>query len=107
MPAYIIVDIEVHQPEPYKEYLKQITPTVIACGGKYLARGAEVDVVSGDWRPNRVVMMEFPDRATAQHWATCEDYAPIHDLRNQYATANMVIIDGHVDVRPGNYTQST
>lgn len=97
MAAYVIVDIEVHNRELYPNYLAQITPTVFACGGRYLVRGADVQVVSGSWQPKRMVVMEFPDLNTAQHWANCAEYAPIHALRNQYATANMVIVEGSVD----------
>ncbi|GGA72865.1 hypothetical protein GCM10011369_13260 [Neiella marina] len=100
MSAYVIVDIEVQNADKYQHYLQQITPTVAACGGRYLARGADVQVLSGDWQPNRVVIMEFADRASAEHWATCREYAPIHALRNRYANANMVIIDGQIDVKP-------
>ena len=97
MPAYIIVDIDVHNPEAYRYYLARITPTVAECGGRYLVRGAESEVVSGDWQPKRLVVMEFPDRATARHWATCDEYQPIHALRNATASANMVIVEGSVD----------
>ena len=99
MAAYVIVDIDVHNPEKYREYLAQITPTVLSCGGKYLVRGANSEVVSGNWQPKRLVVMEFPDIGTARHWASCDEYAPIHALRNQYASANMVIVEGSVDFR--------
>lgn len=97
MVAYVIVDIEVHNPENYKDYLAKITPTVFACKGRYLVRGAQAGVISGSWQPKRLVVMEFPDLATANHWATCEDYAPIHALRNANASANMIIVEGSVD----------
>lgn len=97
MPAYVIVDIEVHNPEKYPEYLALITPTVAACGGRYLVRGATSQVISGDWQPKRLVIMEFPDVKTAHYWATCAEYAPIHALRNQYASANMLVVEGSVD----------
>lgn len=97
MTAYIIVDIEVHNTERYPEYLARITPTVSACGGRYLVRGANPDIISGNWRPKRLVVMEFPSLQIAQHWANCEEYAPIHALRNQYAKANMIIVEGSVD----------
>lgn len=97
MTAYIIVDIEVHNPEKYPEYIAQITPTVFACGGRYLTRGPRIEVVSGDWQPKRLVIMEFPSLQIAQHWAHCEEYAPIHALRNQYASANMIIVEDSVD----------
>lgn len=97
MAAYVIVDIDVHNPENYKDYLTKITPTVVACGGRYLVRGAQAEVISGDWQPKRLVVMEFPDLATANYWATCEEYAPIHALRNANASANMIIVEGRVD----------
>jgi uncharacterized protein (DUF1330 family) len=97
MTAYVIVDIEVHNTEKYPEYLAQITPTVLACGGRYLVRGANAEIISGDWQPKRLVVMEFPSLAIAQHWATCDENAPIHALRNQYASANMIIVEGSVD----------
>lgn len=97
MVAYVIVDIEVHNAEKYREYLAQITPTVFACNGRYLVRGANSQVISGAWQPKRLVVMEFPDLATATHWATCAEYAPIHALRNANASANMIIVEGSVD----------
>ncbi len=99
MTAYVIVDIEVHNLEKYPEYLAQITPTVSACGGRYLVRGAKADVISGEWQPKRLVVMEFPSLANAQHWATCDEYAPIHALRNLYASANMIIVEGSIDFK--------
>ncbi|ACE83666.1 DUF1330 domain-containing protein [Cellvibrio japonicus] len=97
MGAYVIVDIEVHNREKYPEYLAQITPTVYACGGRYWVRGAQAEVVSGQWQPKRLVVMEFPSVEVARHWATCAEYAPIHALRNAYASANMIIVEGSVD----------
>ncbi len=97
MPAYVIVDIEVHNREKYPEYLAQITPKVFACGGRYLVRGGEAEVVTGTWNPKRLVIMEFPSLAVAKYWVTAEENAPIHALRNAYATANMIVVDGSVD----------
>jgi len=97
MHAYVIVDIEVHNRERYPEYLAQITPTVLAVGGRYLVRGASAEVASGDWQPRRLVIMEFPSLAVARTWVYGAQTAPIHALRNAYASANMVIVEGSVD----------
>lgn len=99
MTAYVIVDVEVHNPEVYKEYLAKITPTVYENGGTYLIRGADTQVVTGDWQPKRMVMMQFPSLQVAQYWATSEAYADIHAIRNANATANMVIVEGSVDFK--------
>lgn len=97
MTAYVIVDIEVINIEKFPEYTKQITPTVLACGGRYLVHGVDITIVSGNWQPKRLVVMEFPDINIANHWVTCDENAPIHALRNQYANANMIIVEGAVD----------
>jgi uncharacterized protein (DUF1330 family) len=40
MTAYVIVDIEVIDPEGYKEYVKLAPEAVKLYGGKYTSRGA-------------------------------------------------------------------
>lgn len=41
MPAYIIVEIEIHDPETYEEY-KKLTPVSLAAyGGKFIVRGGK------------------------------------------------------------------
>ncbi|MGD8176368.1 DUF1330 domain-containing protein [Marinimicrobium sp. ARAG 43.8] len=97
MSAYIIVDIDVHDPDTYRDYLTKITPTVAACGGRYRVRGADSETLYGHWQPKRIVVMEFPDWAQAHHWATSEEYRPIHQLRQSSATVNMVLVDGTVE----------
>jgi uncharacterized protein (DUF1330 family) len=99
MTAYVIVDVEVHNPEAYKEYLAKITPTVYENNGTYLVRGADSQVVSGSWQPKRMVVMQFPSLKVAQYWATSDVYADIHALRNANADANMVIVEGSVDFK--------
>lgn len=97
MAAYVIVDIEVHNPVAYREYLALITPTVAECGGRYLVRGAETEVVGGQWQPKRLVVMEFPSLRVARHWVYAERYQPIHALREANASVNMIIAEGSVD----------
>lgn len=103
MSAYVIVDIEVYDPETYKHYLCHITPTVAECGGRYVVRGGDIQVLSGHWEPQRLVIMEFEDLKWARHWASCEAYQPIHRLREQSASVNMVIVDGRVQ-KPEEFT---
>ena len=39
-PAYIIVDVDIHNPEEYERYKQKVVPIVTSFGGKYLARAA-------------------------------------------------------------------
>src|SRR5678816_86745 len=59
MPAYIIVDVTVNEPEEYATY-RQLTPASIAAyGGKFVVRGGVAETLEGDWQPGRMVVLEF------------------------------------------------
>lgn len=94
MPAYVIVDIAVHDPERYETYKQQAGPTVTALGGKYLARGGRTEVLEGDWQPNRLVILEFPTAEQAKAWLNSSEYAPARAIRHATAHSNMVLVEG-------------
>lgn len=94
MAAYVIVDIEVKDAEGYEEYKKLAAPAVIACGGKYLARGGMVEVLEGEWLPKRLVILEFETIEKAKNWLNSAEYAPARALRHKYAVTNMVVVEG-------------
>ena len=50
MPAYVIVETDVSDPERYEHYKTAASAAVTAHGGRYLVRGGEQDVLEGDWR---------------------------------------------------------
>jgi len=94
MTAYVIVDIEVSDPEGYKEYAKMAPDTVKLYGGKYIARGGANETLEGDWQAKRLVILEFPSVEQANKWLYSPEYAPARALRHQYARSNMVVIEG-------------
>jgi len=59
MPAYVIVEIEIVDPTGYEEYKKQAGATVQKYGGKYIVRGGTTEVLEGDWKPKRIVILQF------------------------------------------------
>ncbi len=94
MTAYVIVDIEVTDPEGYAEY-KSLAPAAVALyGGKYIARGGQTETLEGDWQPKRLVILEFPSIEQAKAWLNSPEYAPARALRHRYAKSTMVVIEG-------------
>jgi uncharacterized protein (DUF1330 family) len=53
MSAYLIYDVDIHDPAPYGEFMEKIKPLVKSFGGKYLVRGGAHEVLEGEWRPSR------------------------------------------------------
>jgi uncharacterized protein (DUF1330 family) len=95
MPAYVIADVEVHDPEAYRAYQRQASDIAAHYGGRVVVRGGRTEPLEGNWQPARVVIIEFPsfDKATA--WYGSPEYQAILPIRHQHATTNFVcVIDG-------------
>jgi uncharacterized protein (DUF1330 family) len=94
MPAYIIADMEIHDPEKAAEYRRRVEPLVAKHGGTYLARGGEIKVLDGEWAPKRIVILSFPDLATAEAFYNDPDYQPVKALRQAATTGSLIVTEG-------------
>jgi uncharacterized protein (DUF1330 family) len=94
MSAYIIVEIEVLDPVGYEEYKKQAGATVAQYGGKYIVRGGKTEVLEGDWKPKRIVVLEFESMRRAKEWLACEEYREPRKMRHRTAKTNMILVEG-------------
>ena len=94
MPAYLIADVEVTDPELFAEYRELVEPTVNAFGGRYIARGGETVFLEGDRSPNRTVIIEFPSIEQARAWHDSDEYAPAKDMRFRSANSQVIIVEG-------------
>jgi uncharacterized protein (DUF1330 family) len=94
MPAYLIAHIDVKDPDRYKDYIQMSPISIKKYGGRFIARGGNVDVLEGTWQPKRLVLLEFPSVEAAREWYASEDYAPAKALRQATSTGDLVIIEG-------------
>ncbi|HEY8835933.1 MAG TPA: DUF1330 domain-containing protein [Chthoniobacterales bacterium] len=94
MSAFVIVEIDVHDPIGYEEYKKRASATVEAHGGKYIVRGGKTEVLEGDWQPKRVVVLEFDSMDRAKEWLNCEEYREPRKMRHATARTNMIAVEG-------------
>jgi len=94
MTAYMIVDLKVHDPEGFEEYRQGVPAVIAKDGGEYLVRGGDFEVIEGDWRPNRLVIFRFPDRAAIKRFFDDPDYAELKALRHRVSESIVVAVDG-------------
>lgn len=95
MAAFIIADVRIDNPDDYPAYMKQAKAIAEKYGGRYRARGGELDVIDTElWTPTRLVIIEFPDMASAKAFAHSEEYAPVAAIRHANAKSTVVIVDG-------------
>jgi uncharacterized protein (DUF1330 family) len=103
MPAYVAVDISIHDPATYERYKVLAPPSIGLYGGRYLVRGGTIIALEGDWDPERFVILEFPSADDARNWWISPEYAEAKALRQRSAQTQMLLIDGPaVDPRPSN-----
>jgi len=94
MPAYIIVEIEIDDPQLYEDYKKQTPISLAVYGGKFIVRGAKTEALEGDWNPQRIVVIEFATLERAKEWWASEEYAPAKALRQRIAHTKMLVVEG-------------
>ena len=95
MAAYLIFAIDITDPEGFKkEYAERVGATHEKYGGKLLVPGGTCDTLEGDWRPNRVAMLEFENAEQARRWYSSEEYAPLKDARLKTAITRLFLIEG-------------
>lgn len=94
MAAYVIVDLEVLDPDGFEEYKKSVVPIVKKWGGKYVVAGGNVETLEGNWKPKRIVVIEFLSVSRAKEWLKCDEYSEVGKIRHRTAKTNMLLVEG-------------
>ena len=94
MAAYVIAQVEITDPQAFERYRAEVPATLAAFGGRFIVRGGASETLEGDWQPKRLVILEFPDRATAKAWWSSQAYAAPKALRQRSAHTELIVIDG-------------
>jgi uncharacterized protein (DUF1330 family) len=94
LPAYVIVETDIQDPEQYARYQEASPGAVAEGGGRFLVRGGELAVLEGDWRPKRLVLLEFEDLEAAKRFYDSPVYQDARRLREGAASLNMVAVQG-------------
>ena len=92
--GYVIAQITVHDTESYKEYIKQVLPTIELFGGEFLVRGGRSESFEGTPPGERNVVIRFPDYQSAHDWYHSDAYAPAKKMRMAASTSVQTIVEG-------------
>ena len=92
MAAYFVCTMHVHDPETYRKYTA-LTPAIVARhGGRFLTRGDEVSTHEGETFRERMVIIEFPNRAAAEAWYNDPDYQKASEFRRAASNSGRMIL---------------
>jgi uncharacterized protein (DUF1330 family) len=94
MAAYWIGAHEIIDPIVFQDYLRQVVPLIERFGGRYLTDTASMQILEkAAWRPDRVLIVEFPNRAALDAWYHSPEYRPLLALRQQSCRDLLVVLE--------------
>ena len=94
MPAYVVVQIDIHDPQTYERYKELAPPAIAKYGGRYIVRGGKTEILEGGWHPSRLVILEFPDTNAARNWWASPEYSEAKALRQRASKSEMLLVEG-------------
>jgi len=93
--GYLLVTMNVSDPERYKQYMAEAPTAVKAFGGEYLVRGGKHETLEGEWNPHRIAVLRFPSYEKAKAFYNDPQYQQIRQKRlgaTEYF--HMVLVEG-------------
>ena len=94
MKAYLVLDLSVNDFGGFRKYIAEIPAFIAKHSGKYLVQGVQPTTVEGDWRPERMVIIEFPERAKAEAFLSDPEIQALFKVRHDTTTSKLVLADG-------------
>ena len=92
--AYVVVDARSSDPERMVEYRRLAQLAVARYGGRYLVRGGPYETLEGRWQPQRLVVLEFPDRNAARTFYDSPEYLAARAVREGVSDFDMLLVEG-------------
>ncbi|MBO9649520.1 MAG: DUF1330 domain-containing protein [Variovorax sp.] len=94
MSAYIIANVQVTNPAQYEDYKKWSSEAMKVHGAEVCVRGGKVEVLEGDWHPERIVILKFPDVEAAKKFNSSPEYSKARASRQGAAVMRMIVVEG-------------
>ena len=94
MAAYVLAEIEIINPDGYKEYTTHVPATIAKYGGRFLVRGGNAEILEGEWPQRRRVLLEFPSWEQAKRWWDSPEYEKPKAMRQAASKGRLILMDG-------------
>ena len=94
MKAYLVLDFSVNDLGGFRKYIAEIPAFIARHSGKYIVRGVQPTTIEGDWKPERMVIIEFPEREKAEAFLDDPEIQGLFKVRHDTTTSKLVLVDG-------------
>ena len=95
MPAYVIGEAQILNPEAMKPYGPMIVASVKKYGGRYLARGARPEVLEGGPAHN-ILIIEFENADAARRWYASPEYQAAKAVRQGNSNLRLILVEDFI-----------
>ncbi|MGI9090803.1 MAG: DUF1330 domain-containing protein [Gemmatimonadaceae bacterium] len=80
-----------------ERYIPIASASIAKFDGKYLVRGNSAkETLEGGWKPEYLIVVEFPDADRLREWYHSEDYAPALEVRHRAGPRDLILVEGSV-----------
>ena len=97
--GYWVAQVDVSDPEAYKAYVAANQAPFHEYGARFLVRAGQHQPVEGRCR-SRLIVIEFPDYATALACYHSPEYQDAMKLRLPCAVADVAVVEGYDGAQP-------
>jgi uncharacterized protein (DUF1330 family) len=94
MKAYLVLDFSVNDLGSFRKYIAEIPAFIERHSGRYIVRGVEPTAIEGDWKPEHMVIIEFPNREKAEAFLSDPEIQALFKVRHDTTTSKLVLVDG-------------
>ncbi len=95
MPAYVVANYKVTNPEAFEPYVPAVVPVITGAGGEIVVADFESDPVEGN--PGHVtVVLKFESKDAINAWYTSDEYEAVKGLRTDNSEGQVTVVDGFV-----------
>ena len=94
MNAYLILDLSITNVDGFMEYVNRIPEHIEKHHGRYVVQGVAPTVMEGGWKPDRVVVLEFPSREHAENFLDDPEARELFAIRHSTTNSKLILVDG-------------
>jgi uncharacterized protein (DUF1330 family) len=91
--AYLVLDLSVNDFGGFRKYIAEIPAFIAKRSGKYTVQGVQPTTIEGEWKPERMVVIEFPEREKAEAFLTDPEIQDLFKMRHDTTTTKLVLAD--------------
>lgn len=94
MKAYLVLDFTITDMAGFMRYVRRIPVQIARHGGRYIVRGETPTPVEGDWKPDHMVILEFPSHENAEAFLADPKSQDLFKVRHETTVSRLVLVDG-------------